>query len=287
VIERPAQGSLPTVPFGPHRITRLIVGGNPFSGHSHTSPELSREMIDYYSVANIKATLFEAERAGLNTMQSRGDRHITRMIVEYRQEGGKLQWIGQTASELADTAANVRYMASFQPIGIYHHGSRTDAYWRQGRIDAVRDYLKVMRDLGVQVGLGTHLPEVVEYAEEHAWDLDFYMTSLYNPRPGGSASGTASGVVDQELYLEEDRVRMIKTIRETPKTCLALKILAAGRNSRTPEDLRRAFEHAFASIKPTDAVVVGVYQKRGNQIAENAALVREICGEGANGDEQG
>ena len=33
-------------------------------------------------------------------------------------------------------------------------------------IDKVRDYLKCMRDCGVQVGLGTHYPEVIEYAEE-------------------------------------------------------------------------------------------------------------------------
>jgi hypothetical protein len=269
------------VPFGPHQVTRLIVGGNPFSGHSHTSPELNREMIEYYSVANIKAALFEAERAGLNTMQSRADRHIGRMIVEYRQEGGRLQWIAQTASEVADVSANVRYAASLGAIGIYHHGSRTDALWRQGRLDEVRDLLKVVRDLGLQVGLGTHRPEVVAHAEERGWDVDFYMTSLYDPHPAAHPAAVVAGVAGGEVFADEDRERMLRTIRETPKTCLAFKLLAAGRNSRTPDDLRQAFECVLAGIKPTDALVVGVFQKRGNQIAENAAIASDILSRGS------
>lgn len=32
---------------------------------------------------------------------------------------------------------------------------------------------------------------------------------------------------------------------------------------------------AFELIKPTDAVVVGMFQKHKNQVAENAAFVRE------------
>jgi hypothetical protein len=44
---------LPTVPFGRHRISRLIVGGNPFSGNSHVSRDMDDEMMDYFSTENI------------------------------------------------------------------------------------------------------------------------------------------------------------------------------------------------------------------------------------------
>ena len=30
-----AMPDMPTVTFGPHRVSRLIIGGNPFSGNSH------------------------------------------------------------------------------------------------------------------------------------------------------------------------------------------------------------------------------------------------------------
>jgi len=286
---------LPTVPFGLHRVTRLVIGGNPFSGGSHFSPELDRAFLDYYTTDNIKRALFECERCGLNTMQSRGDRHIRRMIREYRNEGGTLQWIAQTASELADQHGHIRQLAE-EAVGVYLHGTRTDALWLDGRIDEAREYLKVIRDAGVVVGLGTHRPEVIEHVEERGWDLDFYMACFYtlSPEPGaghplrrpGLASPAASGIAKwvavpgSRGFDDSDRDRMTATIRATPKTCLAFKILAANRKCATEPDIRQAFEYAFANIKPTDAVVVGMYQEHANQVAMNAAIVAELCAAG-------
>ncbi len=68
----------------------------------------------------------------MTAMQSRGDRHIMRALREYRAAGGTMQWIAQTASELADLAANVRAIAAAGAIGAYHHGSRTDRLWARG-----------------------------------------------------------------------------------------------------------------------------------------------------------
>jgi hypothetical protein len=39
--------ALPTVKLGEHDISRLIIGGNPFSGGSHTSVEMDRAFLDY------------------------------------------------------------------------------------------------------------------------------------------------------------------------------------------------------------------------------------------------
>ena len=82
--------TLPTVRFAGRDVTRLIIGGNPFSGNSHFSSEMDNEMLDYFTNERIKATLFECERQGLTAMQSRADRHIFRMLREYRNEGGRL-----------------------------------------------------------------------------------------------------------------------------------------------------------------------------------------------------
>ena len=46
--------------------------------------------------------------------------------------------------------------------------------------------------------------------------------------------------------------------------------------SARPRDVRKAFRYAFENIKPTDMVDVGMFQKYKNQVAENAAFVREI-----------
>ncbi len=264
---------MPTVPFGPTRVSRLIIGGNPFSGNSHFSSALSEEMADYFTADRIVRTLLRAQQMGVKTMQSRGDRHIMRVLREYRNSGGTMDWIAQTASELANLQGNIRQIARAGAIGAYHHGSRTDRLWTEGRIDEVRPLLAVMRDEGLQVGLGTHIPEVIDYAEEKGWDLDFYMACLYNlnrkPRDGAIVSSSLAQ--EEDRFVDADRDEMAKRILATDKTVLAFKLLAAGRKTDTPDNTRQAFRWAFAHIKPSDAVVVGVFPKYRDQVRENVA----------------
>ncbi len=268
---------LPTIRLGDREITRLIIGGNPFSGGSHFSAEMDRAFVDYYTTENIKRALFECERCGLNAMQSRGDRHIRRVIREYRNEGGTLQWIAQTASELRDLPGHIKSLAG-EAIGIYNHGSHTDRCWQEGKPEEVHDLLKVIRDAGVLVGLGTHLPEVIEYSEERGWDVDFYMACLYALTRRRRESPIVAGRHQSgEVFDDADRQVMARTIQQTPKPCLAFKLLASNRKCGSPQEVRAAFEWTFAHIKPTDAVVVGMFQRDLNQVALNAEIVREVC----------
>ncbi|HZO88218.1 MAG TPA: hypothetical protein VFB38_07735 [Chthonomonadaceae bacterium] len=268
---------LPTVRLGGADITRLIIGGNPFSGNSHCSPEWDNDMLDYFTTERIKATLFECERQGLTAMQSRADRHIMRMLREYRNEGGKLHWIAQIASELSDLKSNIRQIAAAGAIAAYHHGTRSDNLWHAGRIDEAQELLKVMRDCGLAVGMGSHIPEVIEYVEERGWDIDFYLCSVYNLSRQHRESQIVSGKRTEEIFDDADREKMFRVIQSVSKPCLVIKILGAGRNCRTPEQTRATFQYTFERIKPTDAVVVGMFPKYRNQIAENARIVREVC----------
>ena len=75
---------------------------------------------------------------------------------------------------------------------------------------------------------------------------------------------------------------MAETIRRTAKPCIAFKVFAASRNCATPEATKEALRFAFESVKPTDIVNVGMFQKHKNQAKENADFAREIlCGEGS------
>ena len=257
--------NMPTVNIAGLEVSRLIVGGNPFSGNSHRSSEINRRMRDYYTTAKIKETLRECERCGITTIQARGDNHIMRVLNEYWNDGGALKWIAQTASERASVRDNLREIVSFGAAACYHHGSSTDRLWREGEMDVVHDRLCAIRDTGMIVGLGTHNPDVVRYAEDRGYDVDFYMVSFYDlPSRGG------------EIYLEEDRAAACRVIREVDKPCLAFKIMAAGRND--PEE---AFRVAFELIKPSDAVVVGVFPKlRPKEIEQDAELTERFGGVG-------
>ena len=270
---------LPTIRIGDKEVTRLICGGNPISGISHYSAEMDEDMLHYYSMPSLQALLDECWRQGINTVQTRGDRHTMRMYMEHRDNGGQIQWIAQTASEFADIHANIAQIAHYGPVAIYHHGTHTDNSWHQGTIDQVQDYLKDIHDRGLPAGIGTHIPEVIEYAEENGWETDFYMSCFYNlARSYKSAPAVEQTAYAKEQYPDSDPPRMTAVMRQVEKPCLGFKIMAANRNCGTPESVKQAFEHAFATIKPQDAVVVGMFPKYRNQVEENARFVREILG---------
>lgn len=269
--------ALPTIDLGGRRVSRLICGGNPLSGFSHFSAEMDWDMITWYTMPHVQDLLEECWRCGINTFQTRGDRFTMRARLEHELGGGRMQWIAQTASEFRDIRGNIAEIARYKPIAIYHHGTHTDNAWHAGTIDEILDIVKAIHDHGLPAGIGTHIPEVIEYCEAKGWPVDFYMACVYNLARGYKAAPAA----DQDAYARDrfppdDPPRMYRTIRATPKPCLAFKIMAASRNATTPEATRAAFAFAFSNIKPTDAVVVGMLQKHRNQAAENAALVREI-----------
>lgn len=269
---------LPTVSLGPGcEVSRLMVGSNPMSGFSHQSPARDREMYEYYTAENTLRLFRRCEELGLKSIQLRGDRLMMRLYRDYLMGGGKLAWVAQTASELSDQAAHVKSLAAGGAAAIYLHGTWVDNLFHEGREGEVGDLLKSTRDTGVAVGLGTHRPEVIRHAEERGWDLDFYMACFYNlarqPKRVAAVEGLAPA---EEKYQAADRELMAATIRSVSRPCLAFKILAAGRNCSTPEALRAAFEYAYASIKPTDAVVVGVFQRDRDELAEDVEIAREI-----------
>lgn len=272
------QPLLPTVDFCGHEMTRLVIGGNPFRGNSHFSPELSQEMREYHTVENVVQTLRRAQECGVNTMQSRGDEIIFEMVRAHREAGGAMKWIVQTASEKPDLFENIREIAALDPIAIYWHGSNTDQRWKAGAIDEIIPYLEAIRDTGKLVGIASHMPEVFRYVEGHDWDVDFYMACLYNLAKVERDSDIVTGQAAAEPFDDPDREAMCEFIRSTRKPCIAFKILAAGRKGGCEADVRAAFQYAFDRIKPGDVVDVGVFQKHTDQVGMNAQIVREILG---------
>jgi hypothetical protein len=268
---------LPTVDFHGHKVTRLICGGNPLSGFSHVSGELDWEMIEYYTMPKVQDLLTECLANGINTFQSRGDRYQMRAVLEHKLAGGTIQWIAQTASEFASIPGNVAEIARYKPIAIYNHGTHTDNCWHTGRIGEVRDILMAIHDKGLPAGVGSHIPEVIEFVQDKGWEADFFMCCLYNLARGyKSAPATDQNAYALERYPAPDPPRMVQTIVKTSKPCIAFKLMAASRNCKTPQSTREAFRFALSSIKPTDMVDVGMFPKYTNQVAENAGYVREI-----------
>jgi hypothetical protein len=150
---------------------------------------------------------------------------------------------------------------------------------RQNRLNVLRDLLRRIRDKGVLVGLSAHNPALIQLAEEQKWDVDYYMCCLYYlTRPRDELQKLLGKDVPLgEVYLPSDPGRMFQVVQAARKPCLVYKVLAAGRRISSAAEIRQCFETALANIKPTDAMIVGMYQQLGDQVGEDTAMVREIC----------
>ncbi|CAN5709272.1 hypothetical protein BH23PLA1_BH23PLA1_13010 [soil metagenome] len=275
--------TLPTIRLGSHRVTRLIVGGNPIYGHSHFNSILSRSMTDWHTPDRVVELLKHCEAAGINTWQnSYADRTLSD-LDRYRAEGGAMQWLCLGKPDWDLHPERIEEAARRQPIGIAPHGALGERLHRERLYDVLTDLLKRIRDQGVLVGLSAHDPTLIEESESRSWDVDYYMCCLYYlTRPREEFRQLLGADLPLgEIYLPSDPPRMYGVIQATEKPCLAYKVLAAGRRVGSPGEVRRCFEEAFAGIKPTDAIIVGMYQQFGDQVGEDSALVREIAESGS------
>ena len=270
--------TLPTIRLGNHQVTRLIIGGNPIYGYSHFNRLLSQHQTDWHTPEHVIELLMRCEECGINTWQNSYAERTLADLERYRKQGGSMNWLCLGKGDWDIHPERIDHAAKLKPIGIAPHGSLGEKLHRQKKFDVLTGLLKRIRDQGVLVGLSAHDPHLIETAEEKGWDVDYYMCCLYylNRPKDELRQILGQDVPLGEVYLPSDPPRMFKMIQATRKPCLAYKVLAAGRRVGNPAEVRRCFEETFANIKPTDAVIVGMYQQLGDQVGENTAIVRSI-----------
>jgi hypothetical protein len=277
------QPLLPTIKVGPHQVTRLIVGGNPVYGHAHFNKLLSQHMLAWHTPERVVELLLHCEKHGLNAWQNSYAERTLSDLDRYRAAGGKMQWLCLGKPDWDQQPDRIDDAAKRKPIGIAPHGALAERLHRQNKLDVLTGLLKRIRDQGVLVGLSAHNPALIELCEEKGWDVDYYMCCLYYlTRPRDEwVQLLGAHLPLGEIYLPSDPPRMFKVIRSVKKPCLVYKVLAAGRRIGSPAEIRQCFKTAFDEIKPTDAVIIGMYQQFNDQVSENAAFVRELVGDKA------
>lgn len=271
---------MPRIPFGPRTISRLIVGGNQPSGATHQPKHMTQHMAEYFTVEGTLSFIKSCIANGIDTWQANSMPKVQEVVSRVREEGDEINLISLGSPQMAEYSDGWSKLLDLKPIGIYLFGMASDQLYREGKMDSARDFLSKIRDEGVQVGVGTHKPEVIEYVEEKGWDVDFYMASLY--RWGRSREEILEimpevphdGLGGTDIYMPSELPKMCDTIAKASKPCLAFKLFAGGRTCSTPEEVSGIFEYVLGRIKPEDAVVVGMYPRFSDEIAENAALVR-------------
>jgi hypothetical protein len=274
----PAAATLPTVKLGPHSITRLIAGWNPIGGYSYMGHDLDREMKDYFTTAHTVEFLRQCERAGINTHQFSPAGNTAEVLRLVREGGSAMQFFGLHAGREGVKGL----VESTQPIALAHHGGVTDSLFREGNSQVVHDYLKAVHDCGVLAGVSAHNPDCIKRAADEGWEADFFMGCFYyltrpdKPQPDGRPPVVEGPDVGYSFYAA-DPLEMTAVARQVKQPCFGFKILAAGRACKSQDTVREAFRLAFSHLKPTDAVIVGMYPRHADQPSENAQMVRELC----------
>jgi len=276
--------AIPTVDFCGAQVTRMILGDNPFNGHSYI-PDIHSDdaMLDFYTAERCVKAMFEAEENGVNTFMALASPFILRVIRQYRNEGGKMRVMFQSYPAI-ELEININQMMACSPVAIYHQGGTFDYLCEEGKFDEIHRRLALIRSSGVAAGLGTHAPETILQSEQEKWDADFYMVCLYNARrtQRGQQSGFITGKPKQLVFYREDPPLMFEAVKKVQKPCIAFKIFAGGQifcgktESEIPAAAEAAIKETYDNIKPNDMVCVGVFQKDKNQIKENCDIAKKI-----------
>jgi hypothetical protein len=272
-----AASPLPTVPLGNVRISRLIVGSNQIQGFSHATPQLDAIMSQYFTVERTTEFLLNCERLGINTFQGSYSPKVRDALQAARDRGSKMHYICLASNRQDDVFKEILAM---KPLAIVHHGGVTDSLFYSGKHEAVRDYVKRIKDLGLLAGVSTHNPEHLARVDDYGWEADLYMACLYNvTRRRDHLDKMLGDHPVDELFLTNDPKLMTARIRKVGKTCLAFKILAAGRVCQSRESVEKAFSFAYSNIKPTDSVIVGMFPVLADELQQNVEFARRFAGQ--------
>lgn len=257
-----------TVILGTIPVSQLILGSNPFSGFSHQGTERDMAMKRHYTTETIKATMRDAANLGINTVIARTDYHVIRVLGEYWDQGGRLQWFAQTCPEVGDHNTCVSRAEKGGAKACHIHGGVMDHLLYNNRLDEVQPVVDMIRDRGMLAGIAGHNHQVFIWAEEYL-DVDYYMCSYYNPLRRDKLPDHVAGQV--ESYLEEDRDTMSALIKNLSRPAIHYKVMAAGRN-----DPAEALAAVAQNLRENDAVCVGVYTNdKPDMLQEDVTILEE------------
>ncbi|MCF7668492.1 MAG: twin-arginine translocation signal domain-containing protein [Verrucomicrobia bacterium] len=271
---------IPHVTIGGVRVPRMFIGSNPIGGWSHAVRNLSLAMPDYFTLDRTVQFIKRCEKAGLDVWLSYWDEKPLKALRILWEQGSKIRpyFLGTIDNQgnLSGAESGMKgNIKDYNPIFYVHHGNVTDFLFRAGKHEQVHDFVKKVHDeLGIVAGVSCHNPDCVKYMEDKGWEVDFYQTCLYYiTRPKEEIRAKLGTAMLGEPFLEKDRDDMLDVIREVDKPCVAFKLLGAGRLCGSDRSVEEAFAYALSKIKKTDAVIIGMWPKYKDELAQNIRLL--------------
>ena len=264
---------MPAGQIGKLKISKLIIGGNQFSGWSHSRDlKYLRELFLAYSTdEKVMATLQMCEENGINTIITGSSNHLSKY---WKERGGRIQWIAQVHPKVDDLTTDIKRAIDNGAVGAYVQGGVGDSFVKNGRVDLLAKAVEFTRNNGLIAGIGGHSLEVPIAVEKAGIEVDFYMKTLH---PGNYWSATPPEDriefnVDSGSSYDHDNIwsitpeRTIEFMKKVDKPWIAFKVLAAGAIHPS-----KGFKYAFEN--GADFICVGMFDF---QIREDVIIAKKI-----------
>ena len=258
----PPGPGLPVGRIGNLSITRLICGGNLFSGFAHSRDLIyvSALLKQYFTDPKAMETLSLCESRGINTAILRVDDQIIRILTNYwKQTGSRIQWIAQAKLPDGDPMADIKRAIDNGAVGVYIHGGVADEMVKAGRIDMISKAVEAIKSNRVIAGVAGHTLEVPVACEKAGLGVDFYMKTL-----NSKSYWSAGPMPRNDSVFEETPKETVAFMGGVRKPWIAYKILGAG-----AIPAREGFDYAFRN--GADFICVGMFDF---QVTEDVELAR-------------
>ncbi len=272
-ISETSTDDIPMGKIGNVKISRLIIGGNQFSGWAHSRDlKYLRELFTAYCTEEkIMETLQLCEENGINTIITASSGYLNKY---WKERGGRIQWIAQVHPKVNDLTSDIKRAIDNGAVGAYVQGGVGDSFVKNGRVDLLGKAVEFIKENGLIAGVGGHSIEVPIASEKAGINTDFYMKTLHH---GNYWSATPEEDriefnVDSGSPHDHDNIwsitpeKTIEFMKKVDKSWIAFKVLAAGA-IHPREGFRYAFENG------ADFVCVGMFDF---QIREDVIIAKDI-----------
>jgi hypothetical protein len=263
---------MPTGKIGNVTISRLIIGGNQFSGWSHSRDlKYLRDLFKAYATEEkIMDTLQLAEENGVNAIITSSSAYLSRY---WKERGGQIRWIAQVHPKVDDVTSDIKRAIDGGAVGAYVQGGVGDSFVKGGRVDLLGKAVEFVQSRGVLAGIGGHSLQVPMAVEKAGIRPDFYMKTLHH---GNYWSATpkeqrvefnvdSGGANDRDNIWSITPEKTIEFMKSVPRPWIAFKVLAAGA-IHPSEGFKYALENG------ADFICVGMFDF---QIQENVIIARD------------
>jgi hypothetical protein len=267
-----SNGNMPTGKIGDVTISRLIIGGNQFSGWSHSRDlKYLRDLFKAYATeAKIMDTLQVAEENGVSAIITSSSSYLSKY---WKERGGQIQWIAQVHPKTDDVTSDIKRAIDGGAVGAYVQGGVGDSFVKGGRADLLGKAVEFIKANHLIAGIGGHSIEVAMAVEKAGIQPDFYMKTLHHDNYWSATSKEervefnvdSGGPNDHDNIWSITPEKDIEFMRTVPRAWIAFKVLAAG--AIHPRD---GFRYAFAN--GADFICVGMFDF---QVRENAIIARD------------